>query len=87
MKLKFVCHPSVSRLSLFLMGEFKMLVVASPGPYARNFFFFFFEFKRKKKIFVNIVINIGPYGSQNVKTLLLPQIEPESFETSPEFSS
>ncbi len=30
---------------------------------------------------------MGPYGSQNFKTLLLPEITFESFEPFPEFSS
>ncbi len=34
-----------------------------------------------------VLFNMGPYGSQNFKTLLLPQITFESFQPFPEFSS
>ncbi len=30
---------------------------------------------------------VAPYGSENFKTLLFPQIAAESFQTFPEFSS
>ena len=38
-------------------------------------------------IFFFVFINVGPYGSQNFRTLLLPQITFESFQTFSEFSS
>ena len=38
-------------------------------------------------IFFFIFVNMGPYGSHNFKTLLLPQITFESFQTFSEFSS
>ncbi len=44
---------------------------------------FFFEFLGIFFVFVNM----GPYGSQNFKTLLLPQITLESFQTVSESSS
>ncbi len=37
--------------------------------------------------FVFVKLNMGPYGRQNFKTLLLPQITFESFQTFSEFSS
>ncbi len=52
----------------------------------------FFEFFKKNPTFSDVLriffvfINIGPYGSENLKTLLL-QIAAESFQTFPEFSS
>ncbi len=73
------------------MDFFQILVVASPGPYTQTFFFFIFA---KKKIFFFdflriffVFVNMGPYGSQNFKTLLLPQITFESFQTFSKFSS
>ncbi len=60
------------------------MVVASSGPYAEAFF----VFKKKKKQlgrgdFLNkffVLLNMGPYGSENFKTLLLLQITAESFQ-------
>ncbi len=49
------------------------------------FFFFFFIFYFLRIFFV--FVNMGPYGSENFKTLLLLQLVAESFQTSPEFSS
>ncbi len=49
----------------------QILVVASPGPYAQTFFFIF---RKKKFNFLQIFfvfVNMGPYGSENFKTLLL----------------
>ncbi len=37
--------------------------------------------------FFFVFLNMGPYGSQNFKTLLLPQISFESSQTFSEFSS
>ena len=76
----FVRPPSVcgiDYLRSYCMDFLQVLVVASPGPY------FFFIFIR---IFV-VFINMGPYGSENFKPLLLLQIAAESFQTFPEFSS
>ena len=81
-----VRRPSVVRPSLNLMHYFQILVAATPKPYARTFF----EFLKKKYFFIFflriflVCVSMGPYGSQNVKTLLLLQIATESF---PEFSS
>ncbi len=36
---------------------------------------------------LDIFVNMGPYGSENFKTLLLLQIAAKCFETCPEFSS
>ncbi len=62
--------------------------MASPGPYADTFFEFFKQthFQILLRIFFVFVI-MGPYGSENFKTLLLLQIAAESFQTFPEFSS
>ncbi len=63
------------------MDFFQILVVASPRPYAQTFFFIF-----EKTIFFDflgfffVFVNMGPYWSQNFKTLLLPQINFESFQ-------
>ncbi len=66
------------------MDLFQILVVAPPEPYAKTFFFsIFFDFLGIFFVFVNM----GPYGSQNFKTLLLPQIIFESFQTFSQFSS
>ena len=32
-----------------------------------------------------VIVNMGPYGSQNVKTLRLPEIALESFQRFPNF--
>ncbi len=40
-----------------------------------------------KQINFFIFVNMGPYGSENFKTLLLLQIAAKRFETCPEFSS
>ena len=71
------------------MDFFQILVVASPGPYAEAVFLFkkklfFFYFLQILVFFV--LVNMGTYGIQNFKTLLL-QIAAESFQTFPEFSS
>ncbi len=76
MKSKFVRRPSVRGIDYlwsYCMDCFQISFVASPGPYAQKIFDFlgiFFVF-----------VNMGPYGSQNFKTLLLPQISFESFQT------
>ncbi len=48
-------------------------------------------FKKKMSLrfspFLFVFVNMGPYGSKNFKTLLLPQITIDYFETTPEFSS
>ncbi len=85
MKSKFVRRPSVVRPSVcgidclwtLCTDFFQILVVASPGPYAQTFFHFW-----KKKIlnFLRIIfifVNMGPYGSENFKTLLLVVIRSE----------
>ncbi len=70
------------------MDFFQILVVASPGPYAQMFFFFIFEKKKKKFLRIFFVfVNMGPYGSKNLKTMLLLQIAADSFQTFPEFFS
>ncbi len=61
---------------------FQILAVASPGPYAQTLGFLFFFYLIFLRFYVFFVfINMGPYGSQNFKTLLLPQITFESFPT------
>ncbi len=65
------------------MDFFQILVVA------RTFFLNFW----KKRCFFDflriffVFVNMGPYGSKNLKTLLFLQIVAESFQTFPEFSS
>ncbi len=70
------------------MDFFQILVVASPGPYARIFFliliFFFLIFFLR---IVFVFINMGPNGSENFKTPNLLQNATESIQTFPEFSS
>ncbi len=71
------------------MDFFQILVVASPGPYAQTFFFFIFE---RNNVFdflwiFFVFVNIGLYGSENFKTLLLHQITFKSFQTFSEISS
>ncbi len=89
MESQFVCRPSVVCPSVAIISQltdfFQILVVASSGLYAGTFFetIFFFDFLRIFFVFVNM----GPYGSENFKTLLLLQIAAESSQTFPEFSS
>ncbi len=69
------------------MDFFQILVLASPGPYAQTFFSFL---KKKNLNFLRVFfvfVNMGSYGSENLKTLLLLQIAAKRFETFPEFSS
>ena len=71
----------------YCMDFFQILVVASPGPYARTFFEFL-----KKKIFLifyeyfSFSLTWDP-REENFKTLLLLQIAAESSQTFPEYSS
>ncbi len=65
----------------YCMDCFQISVVAFPGSYAQKFFFDFLGF------FFFVFVNMGPYGSQNFKRLLLPQITFESFQTLSEISS
>ncbi len=98
MKSKFVRRPSVrpsvcpsvrpsvcgiDYLLSYCMDCFQISVVASPGAYAQEKNFFFFDFLGIFFVF----FKMGPYGSQNFKTLLLPQISFESFQTLSEISS
>ena len=62
------------------MDFFQILVVPTPGPYAEIFFFIFGKKKDFLRIFF-VLVNMGPYGSQNFKTLFLHQIPFESFQT------
>ncbi len=48
-----------------------------PLVHMSSFHFFFLFFR----IFFFVFVNMGPYGSQNFKTLILPQISFESFQT------
>ena len=77
MKSKFVRHLSVSQLSLNLMhGFLSHLAMVSPGQYARTSFEFLNIFSFVLRIFF---VNMGPYGSENFKTLLLLQIAAKVF--------
>ncbi len=93
MKSKFVRRPSVvrlwHRLSLKLLhGFLSNFDCGFPWAICPDVIFIF-----EKKNFLNflriffVFVNMGPYGSQNFKTLLLLQIAAESFQTFPEFSS
>ena len=89
MKSQFVCRlsPVCPSVCVTIISElyalynfFQILVMASPGPYARTFF----EFLKKNffLIFLRIIfvfVNMGPDGSENFKTLLILQIAAESF--------
>ncbi len=57
-------------------------------PYRQIIFSVFqnFEFLNFNDFFF-VFVNMGPYGRENFKTLLLLQIAAESFQTLPEFSS
>ncbi len=68
-----ICRSFVMRPDFF-----QILVVASPGHYARTFF----EFVKKKYIVTNIFVfvNMGPHGSEHFKTLLLLEITAKSFQ-------
>ncbi len=77
-------RPSVSQLFLNLMHGF--LSNFSCGFLWAIRSDIIFEFL-KKKIFFFFFVNMGPYGSENFKTLLLLQIAAETFQTFPEFSS
>ncbi len=85
---------AINYLWTYCMDFFQILVVASPGQYAQTFFkiiiIFFIRIFKRIIFFIRIFfifVNMGPYGSQNFKTLLLPQITFESFQPFPEFSS
>ncbi len=84
-----IVRPSVClwhRLSLKLLhGFLQILVVASPGHMPRRFFHFWQKFILTFYEFV--FVNMWLYGSQNFKTLLLPQITFESFQTFSEICS
>ena len=71
-----------------LLNLFKLVLnFLLSGPHNSTFFDFWnFEFLIFHDLFF-VFHNMGPYGSQNFKTLLLPQITFEFFVTCPEFSS
>ncbi len=87
-----VCRPSDRlwhQLSLnFMHGFLSNFSCGFPWAICPDIFFIF-----EKKNFLNflqiffVFVNMGPYGSENFKTLLLLQIAFESFQTFPEFSS
>ncbi len=84
-----VVRPSVSQLSLNLMHGF-LSNFSSGFPWAICPDVFIIFEKKTFSDFLRIFfvfVNMGPYGSQNFKTLLLLQIAAESFHTLPEFSS
>ncbi len=96
MKSKFVRRPSSvipspvvrlwHRLSLKLLdGLLSNFCCGFPWAICPDVFLIF----EKKKFFRNfsVFVNMGPYGSQKFKTLLLPQISFESFQTFSEISS
>ncbi len=76
----------IDYLRSYCMDLFQIQLWRPMGYMPRRFFFiilFFFYFLRIFFVFVNM----GTYGSQNFKTLLLPQITFESFQTLSEISS
>ncbi len=81
-------RPSVSQLSLNLMHGFLSNFICGFPWAIRSDIFWIFE----KKFFLDflwiffVFVNMGPYGSENLKTLLLLQIAAKSFQTFPEFS-
>ncbi len=89
MKSQFVRRPSVTQLSPNLMrGFLSNFGCCFPWAIRPDFFFnfwkkFFFDFLR----IIFVFVNMGPYGSENFKTLPLLQSAAESFQTFPEFSS
>ena len=89
MKSKFVRHPSVRRLSVSQLSLNLMHGYLSKFGLAQTFFFNF-EKKKMRGFCKNnffALINMRPYGNENLKTLLLLQITAKSFQTCPEFSS
>ncbi len=90
--LSVVRHPCRNYLRTHWADSFQISVVASLGQYLQMFFGFLkkrMHFQIFQDFFPYCVnhVNVGPYGSQNFKTLLLPQITFESFQTFSEFSS
>ena len=88
MKSKFVHCPSVARSSsVSIISEpnawisFKFLFLLPLGHMQRLFFYFLNFF-----FFFYIFVNMGHYGSENFKMLLLP-ITAQSLQTSPEVYS
>ncbi len=90
--LSVVCRPSPVRLCVLTISEpnarisFKFWLLLPLGHTALSFFEFLkivFDFLRTFFVFVNM----GPYGRENCKTLLLLQIAAEIFQTVPEFFS
>ena len=80
-------RPSVHlwhRLSLsYCMDFFQILVVASPGQYCMPRHFLILKKKNLNLQIFFVFFNMGPYGSENFKMLLLLQIAAESFQTFP----
>ncbi len=70
MKSKFVRRPSICGIDYlwsYCMDFCQILVVASPGPYARRFFFSFLK-KKSLNFFLRILflfVNMGPNRSEN----------------------
>ncbi len=88
-----ICASSPCRnyLRTYLADSFQISVVACPGPCPQTFFWILnrdsLYFPDSGFIFLDFVfvfVNMGPSGSQNLKTLLLPQT---AFQTFSEFPS
>ncbi len=82
-----VSLPSVRKLRFrgnCRMDPYQILWEDTYPPYLQTIFFFFQNFQIFT-IFFFVFVNTGPYGSQNCKALLLPQIAPGLCETFPEF--
>ncbi len=83
-----IIHKVIRKLRVLgncCMDPVQILWEATYPPYLQIIFSFFQNFKFSQYLFT--FINMGPYGSQNCKTLLLPQITPQFSQTSPEFLS
>ncbi len=79
-----VRRPCHNYLRTYWAHSVQISVLASPGPYPH------YEKKCIQKVsgfFLFVFVNMGPHGSPNFKTLLIPQITFEYFQPFPEFSS
>ncbi len=88
-----VRRPSVVRKLRFLGNRCidldQILWKAAYPPYLQTYFFSFFKILNFQifTILFSLFVNMRPYGNQNFKMLVLPQIAPKFSETSPEFFS
>ncbi len=78
-------HPLTQVSRKLLYGSRLILWETNYPPYLQTVFFSFSKFLKFEYLFV--FFNMGPDGTPNCKTLLLPQIAPGLSLTSPEFLS